>query len=352
MENSAQSRLITELFGTSFEKFVRRFPVELVPVDSLLPLDESPRQTGVNKQHAGLLAEMDGPLPPILVTRKDYRVIDGMHRVHAAMLRGVPKIEARLIDCDPEELYLLSVVSNIKHGLPLSLADRKRAALRVIQTWGEWSDRAIAVRVGLSHKTVGALRRKIGEDAKAVTRIGRDGRTRPLTTAHGRRAAADLLRENPQESLSEVARQSGISQSTARDVRRRLGNSEDPVPFRPIGATIPGQRSASCHRPNVGKATTDPANPWWRHIQELRSDPSLRATEAGRAFLRAVDPHLRNEVDWDKIADNLPPHWLDTITELARLCAENWQRLVRQLAARREPRKATSPTPPPAHPGD
>lgn len=345
MENPAPNHRTPEFFATTLEEFVCRFPVELVPVEALLPLADSPRLAGVNNEHAGLLAEMDGPLPPILVDKREKRVIDGMHRVRAAALRGLQKIEARLVDCSADELFLLSVVSNIRHGLPLSLADRKKAALRVIQTWGEWSDRAIAARVGLSHKTVGALRRKIGEGAQSATRIGRDGRTRPLTTAHGRRTAADLLREHPEESLSKVARLSGISQSTARDVRRRLVNSEDPVPCRPIGAAaIPGPRSANCSRPNAKLlAGIDPSNARWRHVQELRSDPSLRATEAGRTFLRAVEPHVRNEVDWDTIADNLPPHWLDTITELARLCAGNWQRLVRQLAARREPRPAVPP---------
>jgi uncharacterized protein YqiB (DUF1249 family) len=55
-----------------------------------------------------------------------------------------------------------------------------------------------------------------------------------------------------------------------------------------------------------------------------------------------VEPHLRNEVNWETIADNLPPHWHDKITELARLCARNWQRLARQLAARHEPEQTRS----------
>jgi hypothetical protein len=294
----------------------------------------------VSNRHASLLAEMDSPFPPILVDKREMRVIDGMHRVRAAALRGLELIDARLIATDTDTLFLLAVVSNTAHGLPLSLADRKRAAIRIIRTWGEWSDRAIAVQVGLSHKTVGALRRRIGDSAQPVTRIGRDGRVRPQTTADGRRTAAKLLREHPEESLSRVARLAGISQSTVKDVRRRLGNSEDPVRWRQSSDTaIPHPRSNDSGTTNARvPAGAEPNSDRWRHIHDLRSDPSLRATAAGRTLLRALEPHIRNEVDWDTIADCLPPHWLNTITELASQCAENWQRLAVQLAARRDPR--------------
>src|SRR5947199_10633529 len=60
-------------------------PVPL-PVSSLLPGD-SPRVAGENPEHVQLLAAARN-LPPILVHRSTMRVIDGMHRLRAARLRG------------------------------------------------------------------------------------------------------------------------------------------------------------------------------------------------------------------------------------------------------------------------
>src|ERR1039457_6828415 len=56
-----------------------------VPVIALLPGD-SPRLEGEDKAHIARLAEAEGPLPPVLVERRSMRVIDGMHRLMAALL--------------------------------------------------------------------------------------------------------------------------------------------------------------------------------------------------------------------------------------------------------------------------
>jgi ParB-like chromosome segregation protein Spo0J len=50
------------------------------------------------------------------------RVIDGIHRVEAAKLRGAKEIEARLFDGDESASYVLAVQANVTHGLPLSRA--------------------------------------------------------------------------------------------------------------------------------------------------------------------------------------------------------------------------------------
>ena len=64
-----------------------------VPVSSLLSGD-SPRLAGENLEHVQLLAVVQG-LPPILVHRSTMRVIDGMHRLRAAKLRGDETIAVR-----------------------------------------------------------------------------------------------------------------------------------------------------------------------------------------------------------------------------------------------------------------
>src|SRR5215204_7137150 len=71
--------------------------IQLVPVRSLLPAD-SPRQAGVDLEHTRMLAGIDERLPPIIVHRSTMRVIDGAHRLGAALLRGDEMIEVRFFD--------------------------------------------------------------------------------------------------------------------------------------------------------------------------------------------------------------------------------------------------------------
>jgi hypothetical protein len=49
-------------------------------------------------------------------------------------------------------------------GLPLSLRDRKAAALRILTMEPETSDRAVAAKTGLSDKTVVTIRRRLGAE--------------------------------------------------------------------------------------------------------------------------------------------------------------------------------------------
>jgi len=152
----------------------------LVRIDALRPAD-SPRLKGISAEHARLIADAADSVPPILVQQGTMRVIDGMHRVRAACLQGKQHVEAHLISCDDDQSFLWAVRMNLTHGLPLTLADRKAAACRIIQGHPEWSDRAIAAVAGLSDKTVGSLRRRLADTIPRTRwRIGRDGRTRTL----------------------------------------------------------------------------------------------------------------------------------------------------------------------------
>lgn len=168
-----------------------------IRIDALRPAD-SPRLKGISSEHARLLADSAAPAPPILVQKGTMRVIDGMHRVRGAQLRGKQHIAARLVDCDDDESFMQAVRMNLAHGLPLTLADRKAAARRIIQAHPTWSDRAIANSAGLSDKTVGAVRRRLGDKIpRSRWRMGRDGRRRALAV----RAKEDAVPGKPAGAL-------------------------------------------------------------------------------------------------------------------------------------------------------
>ncbi|TMQ89733.1 hypothetical protein ETD83_38635 [Actinomadura soli] len=207
-------------------------PVHRVRIDSLV-VGESPRQDGENLEHVRTLAEAAENLPPIIVHRPTMTVIDGIHRVQAAILNGLDTISARLIDCDAKEAFILAVEANVSHGLPLSLKDRVSAAERIIADNPQWSDRGVAAATGLSGKTVSRIRQQqAAENGQPNVRMGRDGRLRPLDSGDKRRQAAAMINDDPGTSLRTVARATGLSLATVQDVRHRIKRGEDPVPAR------------------------------------------------------------------------------------------------------------------------
>lgn len=297
-----------------------------IPISRLLAGD-SPRKAA-SATHIQALAAVRAPLPPIIVHRESMRVIDGIHRLRAAQLRGDESIEVHFFDGDERAAFLLAVRLNSAHGLPLTLADRKAAAQRIIEYHPEWSDRAIAAVVGISDKTVAAVR-SASDAALPIERLGRDGRYHPGNRAVGRLRASELFAQNPGASAREVARAAGISATTAKDVRARMRRGEDPVPERQR-AQVPENRSAAVvARPAVDRRTG---------VQRLRSDPSIRFSESGRTLLRLLDGPGTDPAAWELLARNIPGHCTHTVAELARMCAEDWQR----FAAVVESRSATA----------
>jgi ParB-like chromosome segregation protein Spo0J len=279
---------------------------ELVPVESLCPGD-SPRLAGVDRAHAELLAESADELPAVLVQRDTRRVIDGRHRLQAARLRGRTQIAVRFVDVTDDDAFLLAVEANLAHGLPLSLADRKAAAERIMRSRPQWSDRAIAKASGLSWKTVGALRRTV-QAADGDRRVGQDGRSRPVDGAVGRRLAGTLLGQNPRSSLREVARAAGVSVATVRDVRDRLNRGEDVL--------TPEQRRRT-GRPRRFEGGDQSV------LRQLMTDPSIKYRSGGRALLDLMRARP-STVDPNAIVGMLPAHCLPMAATACRQIALEW----------------------------
>lgn len=292
--------------------------VSTIEIGMLLPA-ESPRLAGEDQEHIRRLAEADTPLPPILVHRSTMRVIDGMHRLQAAVLRGCAEIEVRFFDGTADEAFIRAVRENVMHGLPLSLGDRKAAAERIIDSHPQLSDRVIATYAGLAAKTVAAVReRSNAERRQSNARLGADGRLRPLAPAEGRRRAADIIAARPGASLREVARDAQVSLGTAHDVRKRMQEGLDPVLAKP--AAPPRQAM---------NAPARPARPVDRGeqnatLESLMKDPSLRHTEGGRELLRWLRTCVAAAEGTDRMADSVPAHCADGVAGIARYCASLW----------------------------
>ncbi len=309
-------------------------PAVAVPVASLRPGD-SPRLAGIDPEHVRLLAALPG-LPPVLVHRRTMRVVDGMHRLHAARLRGDTTIPAVFFDGDETAAFLRAVERNLTGGLPLSLHDREAAAVRVLAAHRRWSDRAVAAATGLSPTTVGAIRRRSfapserdgggagGADGADAGRVGRDGRVRPLDASAGRLRASRVIARHPEASLRAIARAAGVSVGTAHDVRERLRTGRDPLPPRPAAPGPPPAPAAGGGR-----------GARWHAVRDgLGRDPSVRYAPSGRAFLAWADEHVLEPDDLAGQVDAVPPHWRGPVAEVARSCAAAWLEFARELERR------------------
>ncbi|WOX07938.1 helix-turn-helix domain-containing protein [Streptomyces sp. N50] len=218
------------------------------------------------------------------------------------------------------------------HGLPLSQADRRAAAARIISSHPQMSDRAIARASGLGAKTVAAIRRRSSDVVLLHARVGRDGKVRPLNSEAGRRRAAELIVERPGASLREVARLAGISPATVSDVRKRLEAGEAPVTER----EKPGDTGVASAPPPVVRpkgerrmrlVQADPSSV----LKKLLRDPSLRHKEEGRVLLRLLQQNAVGMQQSSELTAVVPPHCGALVVTLARQYAETWLEFAQKI---------------------
>ncbi|MFD7135922.1 hypothetical protein [Streptomyces sp. NPDC059894] len=294
------------------------------------------RLDGPDDRHTRALAE-SGEFPPILVHRPTMAILDGVHRFHAAHLRGDTHIAVRFCDEPLEKAFVRTVRENVRHGLPLTFSDRTAAAGRLLTAHPHWSDRYVAGIAGLSRRTVADLRKGAQQAAGPTHRLGRDGRLRPTDADERRRRAAEILRSEPDSSLREVGRLAGISPTTVRDVKRRIENGQEPIPRRSAESTARTARNGENtsppprHDPVAGAAPADfPAL-----VKRLCGEPSLRHSADGRLLLRLLDLHLAAQRSSARIASAVPAHQIATVAVVAACCRQIWHDMATGLDSTR-----------------
>lgn len=106
--------------------------------------------------------ERGAQFPPIDVyyDGSEYWLADGFHRLAAVEKMQNEAIECRVHQGDRRAAILHSVGANAQHGLQRSRDDVNRAIAMMLRDseWQQWSDSAIANKVGCSNKTVAARR--------------------------------------------------------------------------------------------------------------------------------------------------------------------------------------------------
>ena len=221
------------------------------------------RDRPIDTDHVERLAATGGEWPPLLVRASDLVVIDGLHRLAAAMRLQLGTTTVTLFDGSTEDALVAAIRTNVAHGLPLTVSERKNAALQLLGRRQESSDRMVAGICGLAASTVRQLREPQSEQPVATIvqltrRLGRDGRARPLDRTELRRQIIDTLHQDPTASLRIIAARTGASPATVRAVRQRLAEPPDPAPV-DGGRKYDG--SASGSRARDGRSTRPAPQP-------------------------------------------------------------------------------------------
>jgi transposase len=247
-------------------------------------------------------------------------VIDGWRRVTAAQHRHQDLIAARFFHGTVQEGYVLAVAANTAHGISLCTKDRKTAATRLLGTYPDSSNRAIAATTGLSHNTVAAIRRRwpTGQIDQLARRRGRDGKSRPLSSDDGRQTAAELIRAGHSTSLREIARQANVSRGTVEDVRDRLARGVSPLVSKTRGGVGLDYSIAR------GQAA----------LERLRTNPSVRNNDDGKALLRLFSDSLKFASVVQALSRRVPEHCWSVVAELAAALSDAWSRVAQELRSR------------------
>ena len=93
-----------------------------------------PRTAGLDPDHIAALQECPDSWPPLVVVeRGGYLLLDGFHRFAAAQNLGLDSLSVEVREVPEDaDLRALAFALNASHGRPLTLADRRAEAQRLL----------------------------------------------------------------------------------------------------------------------------------------------------------------------------------------------------------------------------
>lgn len=157
------------------------------------------------EEHDALFEDIErrGIVEPI-VALPNGTILDGHTRYAIARSLNLQEVPVRFIEpSDPYDFMIRAALLR-RH---LTTAQRKTLAGRLLVQQPERSDRQVARDTGISHHTVAAVREEAeatGQIAQLDTRVGADGRTRPVAHTPAEMVITDQHRERFPQSVAAV----------------------------------------------------------------------------------------------------------------------------------------------------
>lgn len=175
----------------------------------------------VNEYTESMVAGVEFPPVTLFHDGQWYWLADGFHRVAAAEAAGLEAVRADVRSGEKRDAVLFSVGVNAHHGLRRTNPDKRRAVETLLrdEEWRQWSDREIARRVQVDHKTVAGVRAQLiqlGEIPRMEERkVERNGQTYHIKTKSSyapgmadeadvetaRQIALDILGDAPRDQI-------------------------------------------------------------------------------------------------------------------------------------------------------
>lgn len=171
--------------------------IELVMDWNLWPRYEAGNLDATNVRRMREAMEAGLPLPPVIASKKDLRIVDGFHRVTAYLAQFGDDVE---IDVDLREykndgeLFLEAAHMNSCHGLPMTPKDKAHAI--IVGRRYKIPPAALAAALGMMPEKMKAF-------LAARTAKTRDGETIPLSA--GAMGLAGTVMDSDQEHFARTA---------------------------------------------------------------------------------------------------------------------------------------------------
>jgi hypothetical protein len=126
---------------------------------------------------------------------KTYWLADGFHRLRAHVIAGCKAMIVEVRNGGLRDAILYAVGANATHGLRRTNADKARAVGMLIadKEWCKWSDRAIAEKCRVSHRTVGLHRKRFLAEARDAAG-DQQTEARPRTVKYTRKGKVHVRR--------------------------------------------------------------------------------------------------------------------------------------------------------------
>ncbi len=172
-------------------------PLGRILVDPTL----QPRIAGLDYGHVQALEENPKAWPPLIVVKRGgYVLVDGFHRYAAAQNLSLEKVPVAVHELPAgDDLRALAFALNTVHGRPLTLADRRGEAERLLKDNAAVSNLEVARLTALSPTTVAGLRQELEVKATIPVTEQRVSRSGVAFTPPSARPRGELPAE--QESL-------------------------------------------------------------------------------------------------------------------------------------------------------
>lgn len=184
---------------------VAPLPIKEIEVDPSL----QPRVAGLDPAHVATLEAVPDSWRPVAVVRRgaSYLLVDGFHRLAAAMNLDLLAIDAIILD-EPEDgdLHGLAFALNAVHGKPLSLTDRRVFAERLLRQSPSISNLEVSRRSGLSPTTIAGIRERLEGDQEidpVEQRVSRSGYSYTPPQGTAERPVGELPKAGFGESVGE-----------------------------------------------------------------------------------------------------------------------------------------------------